>query len=263
MDDGFSVTLACLSNIMDLESLDHEISRLEAFLATVVSQPNSKAVTDVSLDGRKLPLCNDVPTTSIAPRREIDHLPPALVNVLISVAKCSVDRLDPDSSVAAIGIDSITAVQLSAKCREAGIALIITDIVACRTIGDLATRVVEVEGQPIARPTNPDHLVPEVDYQAVVDEFLPERRGDLTVSRAASGMKWLICTWQRRIDPERLCTSWTEFTARHPILRSTFVSTKYHLLAMTKCVGLSRRISCHKLLTIDGGFNIVSCRRLI
>lgn len=242
MDDGFSVTLACLSNIMDLESLEHEMSRLEAFLAAVVSQPNSKAVADVPLDGRKLPLYNDVPTASIAPRRGIDHLPPALVNVLISVAKCSVDRLDPDSPVAAIGIDSITAIQLSAKCREAGIALTIADIVACRTIGDLATRVVEVEGQPSARPTNPDHLVPGVDYQAVVDRFPPERRGDLTISRAASGMKWLICAWQRshharfqhvfayrmtqKIDPERLRTSWTELTARHPILRSTFVSTK-------------------------------------
>jgi aryl carrier-like protein len=242
MDDGFSVTLACLSNIMDLESLEHEMSRLEAFLAAVVSQPNSKAVADVPLDGRKLPLYNDVPTVSIAPRRGIDHLPPALVNVLISVAKCSVDRLDPDSPVAAIGIDSITAIQLSAKCREAGIALTIADIVACRTIGDLATRVAEVEGQPSARPTNPDHLAPEVDYQAVVDRFPPERRGDLTISRAASGMKWLICAWQRshharfqhvfayrmtqKIDPERLRTSWTELTARHPILRSTFVSTK-------------------------------------
>ncbi|KAG2349803.1 hypothetical protein BDR05DRAFT_923562 [Suillus weaverae] len=244
MDDGFSVTLACLSNIMDLESLDHEMSRLEAFLSIVISQPNAKAVADVLFDGRKLPLLSDVLTTSIAPRRGIDHLPPALVNVLISVAKCSVDRLDPDRSVATIGIDSITAIQLSAKCREAGIALTIADIVACRTIGDLATRVVEVERRPRTHPPRLDYLVPEIDYQAVADRFPSDRRGDLTITRAAPGMKWLICAWQRshharfqhvfayrmtqKIDPKRLHNSWTEFIVRHPILRSTFVSTKSH-----------------------------------
>lgn len=242
MDDGFSVTLACLSNIMDLESLDHEMSRLEAFLGTIVSQPNAKAVADVPFDGRKLPLYSNVQTTSIAPRRRVDHLPPALVNVLISVAKCTVDRLDPDRPIAAIGIDSITAIRLSAKCREAGIALTIADIVACRTIGDLATRVVEVERQPRTSPPRLDYLVPEIDYQAVADRFPSERRGDLTITRAAPGMKWLICAWQRshyarfqhvfayrmtqKVDQERLRSSWTEFIARHPILRSTFVSTK-------------------------------------
>lgn len=245
MDDGFSVTLACLPNIMDMESLDHEMSRLEAFLGTIVSQPNAKAVADVPFVGRKLPLRNGVLKASIAPRREIDHLPPALVNVLTSVAKCSVDKLDPDRPIAAIGIDSITAIQLSAKCREAGIALTIADIVACRTIGDLATRVVEVEKQP-KTTSSPrlDHSVPEIDSRAVADRFPSERRGDLTVTRAAPGMKWLICAWQRshyarfqhvfaykmtqKIDPERLRSSWTEFIARHPILRSTFTSTKSH-----------------------------------
>jgi aryl carrier-like protein/NRPS condensation-like uncharacterized protein len=248
LDDGFSVTLVCLPNIMDLESLEREMSRLEALLGTIVSQPNAKAVADVPFDGRKPPLRNGVLTASIAPRRRID-LPPALANVLSSVAKCSADKLDPDRPIAAIGIDSITAIRLSAKCREAGIALTIADIVACRTIGDLAARVVEVERQQVERQpkTSPpclDHLVPEIDYQAVADKFPSERRGDLTVTRATPGMKWLICAWQKshyaqfqyvfaykmtqKIDPERLRSSWAEFTARHPILRSTFVSTKSH-----------------------------------
>ncbi|KAG1753412.1 hypothetical protein EDB19DRAFT_829014 [Suillus lakei] len=243
-DNGFSVTLACLSNIMDLESLDREISQLEAFLATVISQPDAKAIADVPFNGRKLFLSSDALTAGIASRRATDHLPPALVNVLTSVIKCSVDRLDPDRPVAAIGIDSITAIQLSAKCREVGIALTIADIVACRTIGDLATKVVEVERRPSARPPPLDFLVPEIDYQAVADKLPSHLRGDLTITRAAPGMKWLICAWQRshharfqhvfayrmsqKIDPEQLRSSWTEFIARHPILRSTFVSTKSH-----------------------------------
>jgi aryl carrier-like protein len=248
LDDGFSVTLVCLPNIMDLESLEREMSRLEALLGTIVSQPNAKAVADVPFDGRKPPLRNGVLTASIAPRRRID-LPPALANVLSSVAKCSADKLDPDRPIAAIGIDSITAIRLSAKCREAGIALTIADIVACRTIGDLAARVIEVERQQVERQpkTSPpclDHIVPEIDYQAVADIFPSERRGNLTVTRATPGMKWLICAWQKsryaqfqyvfaykmtqKIDPERLRSSWAEFTARHPILRSTFVSTKSH-----------------------------------
>ncbi|KAG2157195.1 hypothetical protein DEU56DRAFT_8353 [Suillus clintonianus] len=243
-DNGFSVTLACLSNIMDLESLDHEMSQLEAFLGTVISQPNAKAVADVPFDGRKLSRSSDVLTPSIAPRIAVDHLPPALVNVLTSVTKCSVDRLDPDRPIAAIGIDSITAIRLSAKCREAGIALTIADIVACRTIGDLATRVVEAERWPSTRPPPLDYLVSEIDYQAVANRLPSDRRGALTVTRAASGMKWLICAWQRshharfqhvfayrmtqKIDPEKLRSSWTEFITRHPILRSTFVSTKSH-----------------------------------
>ncbi|KAG2158199.1 uncharacterized protein EDB93DRAFT_1077366 [Suillus bovinus] len=244
MDDGFSVTLACLSNIMDMESLDHEISRLEAFLVTIISQPNAKAVADLPFDSWKLPLHNDVLTASIAPHKGIDHLPPALVNVLTSVAKCSVDKLDPDRPIAAIGIDSITAIQLSAKCREAGIPLSIADIVACRTIGDLATRVVEVERQPRTDPPRLDYLVPEINFQTFADRFPSDLRGDLAFTRATSGMKWLISAWQKshyarfqhvfaykmtqKIDPERLRSSWTEFISRHPILRSTFVSAKSH-----------------------------------
>ncbi|KAG0707677.1 hypothetical protein DFH29DRAFT_1053034 [Suillus ampliporus] len=144
-DTGFSVTLACLSNIMDLESLDREMSQLEAFLGTIVSQPNAKAVADVPSDGKKPSVSSEVLTASIAPRRAIDHLPPALVNVL-----------------------------LSSKCREAGIALSIADIVACRTI---------VERRPI----------PEIDYQAVANKLPSDLREDLT----------------HKIDTEQLRGSWS------------------------------------------------------
>ncbi|KAG1756694.1 uncharacterized protein EDB91DRAFT_31035 [Suillus paluster] len=243
-DNGFSVTLACLSNVMDLESLDHEMLQLEAFLGTIVFQPNAKAVADVPSDGTKSSVSSGVLVASIVPRRAIHHLPIALVNVLTSVTKCPLDRLVSDRPVAAIGIDSITAIQLSAKCREAGIALTIADIVACRTIGELATKAVEVERRPSPHPLPQAYLVPEIDCQAVANKLPSDRREDLTVTRAAPGMKWIICAWQRshyarfqhvfayritqKVDPEKLRSSWIEFIARHPILRSTFVSTKSH-----------------------------------
>jgi len=243
-DDGFSVTLACLPNVVDSESLDREMSQLEAFLGTIVSQPDAKATADIPFGTQKLSLYGNMMSTSSAPCRTIEHIPPALANVLMSVTKCSLDRLNPEIPMAAIGIDSITAIQLGAKCREAGFTLAVADIVVCRTIGELATRFATVGRLPSTRPPPLGSSVPGIDYKAVTDKFPSHLRKDLTVTRPTPGMKWLLCAWQRshharfhhvfayritqKIDPEKLRSSWVEFIARHPILRSTFVSTKSH-----------------------------------
>ncbi|OAX41962.1 hypothetical protein K503DRAFT_863459 [Rhizopogon vinicolor AM-OR11-026] len=238
-EDGFSVTLVCLSNVMDPKTLDREMSQLEAFLGTIVSQPGAKATADIPSGSRKP--SGNVLSASIAPRSTID-IPPALANVVISVTKCPLDKLTPDSPMAAIGVDSITAIRLGAKCREAGFTLTVADIVACRTVGELALKSSKVEKLPSTRPPPLDSSVPAIDYEAVASKFPSRRREDLIVTQPTPGMKWLLCAWQgshyarfqhvfayritQKIDPEKLRSSWTEFLARHPILRSTVVTAK-------------------------------------
>ena len=169
-------------------------------------------------------------------------IPPELLTALASVAHCPADSFTPSQSLVAIGVDSITAIGLSARCKKAGLTISVGDIISSSTLGDLVSKTTGTDLDIAALQYNSP--LPEItteERQAIIKRF-PARRCHqiVSVTPATEGMKWLVAAWQRsfrqrfhhvfayKLSPDvntrHLQEAWQALVAYHPILRSTFAS---------------------------------------
>ncbi|KAJ4397461.1 Non-ribosomal peptide synthetase [Gnomoniopsis smithogilvyi] len=63
---------------------------------------------------------------------------PALVEAVIDVAKVRKEDVTANNSLAAMGLDSIKAIRLTAKLRAAGYKVSVLDVFRCRTLGEIS-----------------------------------------------------------------------------------------------------------------------------
>ncbi|KAH7922105.1 hypothetical protein BV22DRAFT_1037866 [Leucogyrophana mollusca] len=245
-ESGFLVKAACLSSFRDKDGLTQALNRLEEILRVIVNHPDDNAAADLA--GIVISDSTSPPVEPNAPDKqppesseEPTRLPPAVLEVLSQVAHRPPETLDLDRSLAALGIDSISAIQLSAKCRKAGFSLSIADIIGSRTIRELVAKLGTTDATAIRRPSHSVPIVPLAESKAIAARFPQKMRDAIeSVTVATSGMKWLIAAWQRSggtraqhvfpyklpadFDATKLRASWKELLGRHAILRSTFAS---------------------------------------
>lgn len=224
---------------MNDETLDGVLASIDILVNEMVYHLDSPATfPTVANAGMQL---TDVANSAEKPV-DTTCIPPELLAVLALVAHCPADNFFPSQSLVAIGVDSITAINLSAKCKKAGLAISVGDIISSSTIGELASKV----GR-----TNPDTATPQYksplleitteECQAIINRFPERLRHQIaSVSAATEGMKWLIAAWQRsyrqrfhhvfayklspNVELQQLEKAWKALVGHHSILRSTFAS---------------------------------------
>ncbi|KAF9227677.1 hypothetical protein BS17DRAFT_726077 [Gyrodon lividus] len=240
VENGFLVNLACLPNVMDAQTLHNALLEIDQLLNDFICSLDHLATPAV-------PAAVDANAPQLAPEPD-DKLciSPEWMSVLAAVAHCPAEKLHPSQSLAGIGVDSITAISFSAKCRKAGLAVSVGDIVSSRSIGELAAKVNATDpGTMAPRHSSSPPEISSEERQEIIQRF-PEgcRSQIISVSPATEGMKWLIGAWQRSqrsrfqhvfayrlspgVDTERLQHAWKALLAYHPILRSTFASAPGH-----------------------------------
>ncbi|KAF8844469.1 AMP-binding-domain-containing protein [Paxillus ammoniavirescens] len=243
VDNGFLVHLACLSDVMDAQTLCNALTEFDQLLNDLIFSPDHPALPAVPATVGVHMVCATDPTPE--PNHNL-HIPPELMNVLASVAHCPAEKLHPSQSLAGVGIDSITAISLSAKCRQVGLAISVGDIISSRSIGELVSKVNATNTGTMAPQQSPSLLkVSNEERQEIIQRF-PERCRSqiMAVSAATEGMKWLIGAWQGSqhsrfqhvfayrlspsVDIDQLRKAWKALLAYHPILRSTFASAPGH-----------------------------------
>ncbi|EJF65871.1 peptide synthetase [Dichomitus squalens LYAD-421 SS1] len=242
-DAGFVVKAACTSDIVDAPGLRTLVERYAAFLCDIIRCPDepwsigipetasevpaTKTII-VSKDARKEP---QVWNSRFDPFREL----------LSTTTKAPSSKIFASTSLTALGIDSITAVQIVAKARRLGFRLTAAEIVRSRTVGDLLLKI-EKAGDP-----PPNGVVEEASVdvsRARWSTILPPYVLDLVerVTIASPGMEWMIGMWQRSkgsrfqhvfayrvafdVEPRMLQDAWNRLLCRHAILRSTFAYDK-------------------------------------
>lgn len=159
----------------------------------------------------------------------------------------------PSSSLVSLGVDSISAIQISSKARKAGMTLHAGDILRCETLSDLYS-VLSLDGQSVTAneeeedtfirapsPTLNKALLRRIGASPeVVDKVYP----------ASAGIKWLVGMWQlsgrsrfqhafafklpQNVDKDRLKSAWSRVVSESAILRSTFASTDSSNLHMVE-----------------------------
>ncbi|KAF6765263.1 hypothetical protein DFP72DRAFT_840165 [Ephemerocybe angulata] len=173
-------------------------------------------------------------------------IPPALLKILREVVPDAKD-LNLETVLTSLGVDSISAIQVAAKCRRAGLPVKSADLINARTLGDVVAKlspmpdkngkVVKVEVEP---KTITQNTIPIQEYNAIISRF--GDLGDLIeqILPMTPGMKFLVSEWQRSratkhqntfpfslppdVDSLRLRNAWKLLFKRYPIVRSTCAS---------------------------------------
>lgn len=173
-------------------------------------------------------------------------IPAALVEVLNQVVP-DVKDLRLDTPLATLGIDSITAIQVSGKLRQAGHRLKTADLINARTLGDVVAKLCPppsasvaqrgVEAKIGVKDVVKKNEISEAEYDAIVARFGDLASQIVQILPMAPGMKYLLSGWQRAgasrfqnvfpyrlpadVDATRLRSAWKLLTKRHQIFRST------------------------------------------
>lgn len=242
----FGIILKCASQSSHLEKEDLETvaTHLQRFIEKILGDP----------DGLISDECQE--SQGAAPRNEAEiysdsTTAPQLAfpngtfdmsahqTILATLTSVSVSMLKPETPLSAIGIDSITAIQIVGKYRQAGMNLTASDVIKSRTIGEMLSKITP-SGEALAQGRR--YTLEDPELASVEAQFdAAEIEG---ISRASSGMKWLIGAWQRsrgtrfqhvfafqlplNVDIIRLKSAWFSLLGRHAILRSTFAYASGH-----------------------------------
>ncbi|KAG5652249.1 NRPS protein [Sphagnurus paluster] len=242
LETGFTVNAASKPGYMSAGNLDTLLERFQFALKNVISHPDAPSVEDISTQ----------PSTShIIPPPASDHssqpqnattIPELIQSLLASITNIPASQFTSTTPLVALGIDSITAIQIVTQFRRADMILTVNDIISCRTLGEMIARI---------RPSD-DYNINYMAKQAVIEIPIKERDSILArldapnlveaIHPASSGMKWLVGSWQRSertafqhafayrlptdVNIQRLRNAWISLQERLILLRSTFASAK-------------------------------------
>ena len=241
-DDGFVVKAACISGITDESGLRALVERYGAFLRDIIRCPDEPLSLGVPENASGVPATNANTASEESQDEEVwDSRLNPFRDLLSTTTKVPSSKIHSSTRLAALGIDSITAVQIVAKARRLGFRLTAAEIAQSRTIGDLLLVIQDVRS-PLTNGVVKEASV-DIPY-ARWPTLLSSHALDLVerVMIASPGMEWMIGMWQRSkgsrfqhvfayrvasdVDPVTLQTAWYGLLRKHAILRSTFVYDK-------------------------------------
>ena len=183
------------------------------------------------------------------------------------------------TSLASMGIDSITALQIASLARQQGIFVSPVTIIQSANVHELMVKIhaeylEETSGTDSTATPPPAYVEIPPPLADVIHTTMPRHLRPYieAIYPVSPGMEWMIGAWQKsdgcryqhafvqrirgRVEIQRLEQSWDALLRFHPILRSTFCpvpafkGNSDHLLAL--CVldtlpGNTKRLTCRKL----------------
>ncbi|EAU88504.2 peptide synthetase [Coprinopsis cinerea okayama7 len=239
--DGFSVRCACQSNVLDKAGLLNFMDTLSNTVQQFVANPKERIGRTFSVPS---PSNTDpTPTTVVAPA-------PATVQagIIHPVLLSAIRDFAPDAEVTfdtplpALGIDSITAIQISGKCRRSGLRLTATQILNSSTVKDLVLQATEIKATAKSTQVSDGVFKPlsSEEKDSIARRFADDAKYIENISVTTAGMKWAIGGWQRTngslfqylftfklpddVDHARFKNAWHMFIRRHELMRSTFAT---------------------------------------
>ncbi|CAN8101242.1 unnamed protein product [Discula destructiva] len=168
-----------------------------------------------------------------------------LVNAVVEVVKLPKNEVGAASSLAAIGLDSIKAIRLTAKLRAGGYKVSVLDIFQCRTLGDVSDLLVLVARSKQTK-ASPSKKADVDDWTTALRTFQQEwygpaclylqktrfkvaptsttQEGMLTESMREPLSYWGVHCFELRsdIDVEKLRNAWSHVVSQTEALRLAF-----------------------------------------
>ncbi|THH11834.1 hypothetical protein EW145_g392 [Phellinidium pouzarii] len=247
--DRLVIKAACQLNILSETNLNDILRQFSDELTSIIDKPSDIALSELSFNGVYLNHNGETTNLGIghingstgAESHESDPQTSAFIEILAASTNVALANIKLDTPLVSLGVDSISAIQISSKARQAGLNIHAADVLRCQRPVDMLDILKEKRGKS----------KPMVHQQAF--EITSEAKRSILraldisfdtiemISPASAGMKWLIGMWQLSgrsrfqhafafglpsdVDEDKLKSAWSSLVKEHPILRSTFAST--------------------------------------
>ena len=266
---------------MDMSGLEEIITMYDEVIMQIVNRPGDRAMpTDFSAAQTPTSESNisDDPAHEESEWVE-DDVTSIIRSLLSRFSKLPEKLIRGPTSLASMGVDSITAMQIASLARKQGILISPVTIIQSTTVHELmvkihAEQMEESSGSDSTSSPPPPYVEISSPLADVIHTTMPRRLRQYieAIYPVSPGMEWMIGAWQNsggcryqhafvqrvrgRVDIGRLEQSWDALLRFHPILRSTFCpipsvkGNSDHLLAL--CVldvspGNTKRLNRRKL----------------
>lgn len=278
--DSWAIHSSCSAAVMDMSGLEEIIAMYADVITKIVDRPGDRAMPPdfVTVSSHTLELSASVDLVHEEPRWIEDDTASAVRGLLSRFSKLPERAIHGATSLASMGIDSITALQIASLARKQGIFVSPVTIIQSTDVHELMAKIREehTEESPGSDSASspPGYMEIPSPLADVLRTTMPRRLRQYieAVYPVSSGMEWMIGAWQNsggrryqhafvqrvrgRVRIRRLEQSWDALLRFHPILRSTFCpvpsfkASSDHLLAL--CVldaspGDLRRLNRRKL----------------
>ena len=174
------------------------------------------------------------------------------MDIIAESTKVPREHVHLNTSLVSLGVDSISAIQISARARAKGLRLRAADVLYCDIPVDVLKflkaseeKKVKIEEEGLTKEKaqkEEEGLQVDNGLKAELLRRLGAEEEDIEgIYPASAGMKWLIGMWQlsgrsrfqhvfvfellENMEKEKMVEVWNKLVQRHPILRSTFAST--------------------------------------
>jgi hypothetical protein len=246
-EDGFRVLASCAADAMDKAGLLVLLEEFNQAVVDIVRVPSAPVLPDSFFTSSEAsPAVHKGASSGHSYNGLSEPAKPAevwdpeevkLVATMLDFLSLPAGSINTNTHLAAVGIDSITSIQLSALARKVGLPLLAADVARSITVSDLV-RIVKSKRTVEALPPKPARSASffsgEIDVLRVLP---PDVRKHITeVLPATSGMEWYVGAWQRSagvrwhyafafrvvapIDAKTMQRAWTIVVEASPALRS-------------------------------------------
>ncbi|KJA27343.1 hypothetical protein HYPSUDRAFT_63026 [Hypholoma sublateritium FD-334 SS-4] len=255
-DTGIIVKCASDPDFVGPGDLDMMLTDLEKFFVDIFDRLHDRAFSDLDIFVNDSRLDATVKAQEIPQMQALGSLPSTFISdidpsiyepILTSLTNAPRSLIRPETNLVTIGIDSISAIQISGRFRRAGMILSASDVVSSATIGQMVTKI-RLMDTFVPKSRSDSSVISEVSdaEKAAIMRHLNLQSSNIErISFASSGMQWLIGMWSKSsrtryqhafpfelaqdIDRDMMKASWFGLVDRHPILRSTFICADgYH-----------------------------------
>lgn len=234
------VKTACHSTLRNKSGLEGLVSHYAELLADIFHHPHRPSVVSYSFNASAEP--RQVHSTDDPDAVDLDGLVGSVLRtVLSSITKVPLELIDGSTSLSAIGVDSITAIQVVSRCKQGGLRLAASDVASSRTVGVLITRLESKGSLPAQEDIPAAADIPEPEKISILQHHFGDYQSKVeSIHRMSPGMKWLVGSWQRsegtrfhhvfayqvpsQADVLALRSAWRALVSKHAILRATFAA---------------------------------------
>lgn len=265
------VKAACQSGFLEPAEFQALIDDFCSNFKYLVEEPHTDAHLDTSFSikwpSTNLPTINNA--LSEKERKPVDWPPEDLTftDLLASIVNIPSIKLSPNTPLLSLGIDSVSAIQISSRCRKHGFKLNAADILRCNMISDVlnllkGSKINSKEGfvSPLENYNSSNKIRNSVSSSERQNQHFVE-----SVLPVTAGMKWLIGAWRHShglryhnafafrlpngVDDTKLRQAWKSLVCRHSILRTSFTCSEKEPLRIV--VFQNESVPDHMYTTID------------
>lgn len=257
--DDLVVRAACKGAVFNHEGATKLLQDFDSVLGHLLKTPEEQTVSftnsgasicglpEFQIRDERLsqPLPEDDASNQGNASTELSPLVSSITSALTKVAKVSDGDVTPDSTVESIGIDSISAIKVSAILRKESIKLPVSDLLRSQTPKKMAETVEAQTETPVTNGHSASNVISaalqHVDVAQVCDKAGVDKSNVEAVLPATAGQIYMLSMWSRsngvlfyptfryhlktKHSMEDLQNAWMSLVDRTPVLRTVFASS--------------------------------------